>query len=127
MSSELEEIKDKYNKLIDSKLYSFALWNKNIIPIKQGVYVIYNKQNQPTHVGRTVRGKGGLRQRLNNHYNGKSSFVRSYLCRNKEILRKEYTFKYIEVLDDRIRGLLECYSIGMLCPLHLGLGSKKQL
>ena len=40
-----------------------------------GVYIIYSPNGRVTHVGRTVRGKRGLRQRLNNHLHGASSFV----------------------------------------------------
>ncbi|HVO28458.1 MAG TPA: GIY-YIG nuclease family protein [Candidatus Paceibacterota bacterium] len=96
------------------------------VPNKQGVYVIYDPKKKPVHVGRTVRGKKGLGQRLNNHLLGQSSFVQSYLKGHGKDLRGRFWFQYLEVLDDRERALLESLGIGTLCPEHLGLGRSKK-
>jgi len=89
---------------------------------KHGVYIIY-KSNDVLHVGRTLRGKRGLNQRLRDHLNNSSSFAVHYLDRNGSVLRKKgYFFKCLEISDARERALLEAYAIGNLCPEHIGLG-----
>lgn len=45
-------------------------------PKSQGVYVIFNTRGRAVHVGRSVRGRAGLFQRLGNHLSGISSFAR---------------------------------------------------
>lgn len=92
------------------------------VPEAQGVYVIRNVKGTVVHVGRTVRGRNGLAQRLGNHLSGKSSFAREFLEGRPEKLRSGYTFQFIKVPDDRERALLEHYATGWHCPLHLGLG-----
>ncbi|MEH2510169.1 excinuclease UvrABC nuclease subunit [Nitrobacteraceae bacterium AZCC 1564] len=92
------------------------------VPDLHGVYVIYNPKGRVSHVGRTVRGKRGLRQRLNNHLHGASSFVIKALRGKGVKLRKGYKFRYIAIDDSRLRALLESYVIGQLCPDHLGDG-----
>jgi hypothetical protein len=77
------------------------------------------------HVGRTLRGHNGLKQRLVNHLRGQSSFVQAHLKGKASRLRDEYTFQYLEVPDDRKRALLECLAIASYCPEHLGLGASK--
>lgn len=98
------------------------------VPNAQGVYIIYNLHGVVFHVGRTVRGRGGLRQRLNNHLRGRSSFVKDFLDGKSRSLRGKYQFQYIKVKNDRQRALLEALATGKLCPQHLGLGllRKKQ-
>lgn len=91
-------------------------------PSTQGVYLIRSDTGVVMHVGRTVSGKKGLAQRLRNHLNGKSSFVRSYLNGEAMLLRGSFTFQFIEVEDDRERALLEYRAIAWYCPAHLGLG-----
>lgn len=91
-------------------------------PIEQGVYVIYDAKQVVVHVGKTSRAKGGLKQRLGNHMQGKSSFARKYLKGEGRKLRGKYTFKYILVSDPRLRTLFEAYVTSHLCPKHLGVG-----
>ncbi len=74
------------------------------------------------HVGRTLRGKGGIHQRLNNHLHGQSSFTAVKFDRMGWKLRNGYEYQYLEVRNSRKRALLEAYAIGMLCPNHIGLG-----
>ena len=92
-------------------------------PAKHGVYII--RQGETVlHVGRTVRGRDGLHQRLNNHLHGSSSFARQYLNGRGATLRESgYTYQFLELENPRKRALLEAYAIGMLCPKHLGLGA----
>ncbi len=89
---------------------------------RHGVYVIRNLAGDVEHVGRTLRGKKGLFQRLKNHLQGQSSFVKEHLSGNGSALRDGYTYQYIEVDDDRKHALLECYATAWHCPAHLGLG-----
>jgi len=86
------------------------------------VYVIYNPKGTVLHVGRTPRAKKGLRQRLNNHLLGQSSFAHKYLKGRGNLLRKGYKFKYLVIKNPRERALVEAFSVGKLCPAHLGLG-----
>jgi len=90
-------------------------------PCAQGVYII-RKDRRVMHVGRTVRGKKGLYQRLRNHLSGQSSFTKTSLGGRGHELRGVYTYQYLEVEDARQRALVECYAAGVLCPAHLGVG-----
>ena len=92
------------------------------VPSKHGVYIIYSPRGTVLHVGRTLRGKQGLRQRLNNHLHGASSFTIQFLEGKGSKLRGTHMFSFIEVSNARTRALLEAYAIGSLCPKHLGVG-----
>ena len=95
-------------------------------PTEQGVYIIYDPEGRVAHVGRTPRAQNGLRQRLKNHLQGKSSFVRSYLAGDGSKLRQRFQYKYLIIPDPRERALVEALAVGTLCPLHLGLGKTNQ-
>jgi hypothetical protein len=92
-------------------------------PRTHGVYVIRNLPGNVLHVGRSHRGYSGLKQRLYDHLQGRSSFVDEYLQGQGSRLRKGYTFQYLEVPIDRERALLEHFATAWYCPKHLGLGS----
>jgi hypothetical protein len=95
------------------------------VPIVHGVYVIYQGEDV-LHVGRTIRAEKGLRQRLLNHPQGKSSFARAYLREKGINLRDEgVTFQFLKEPDHRKRALLEAFAIGKLCPRHIGVGINK--
>ena len=91
-------------------------------PDQHGVYIITDSKGKVVHVGRTIRGRRGLYQRLRNHIQGQSSFVLSYLNGDGETLRDGYGFQYLEVNDDKQRAFLEALAIGRLCPSHIGIG-----
>ena len=95
------------------------------VPDNQGVYIIRHPDKTVLRVGRTHRGKAGLRQRLNDHLHNQSSFSVKYLDKKGSVLREGYTFQYIEVSDHRKRALLEYLATAWLCPKHLGLGLAK--
>jgi excinuclease UvrABC nuclease subunit len=118
-NSERIHIESLLNDLKKQKPFSFE---KISASKKHGVYLINDSDGRVLHVGRTVTAKNGLNQRLSNHRNGKSSFVKNYLKGDVEKLRCNFTFQYIEVEDDRSRALLEYLSIAWFCPIHLGLG-----
>jgi hypothetical protein len=92
-------------------------------PNTQGVYVIFEPRGAAAHVGRTVRGRAGLRQRLRNHLRGQSSFARTFLGGRGEKLRKGFKFQFLVVPNDRERALLEYAATVWHCPKHLGLGA----
>ena len=92
-------------------------------PKTQGVYVIRNSSGMVVHVGRTVRGRSGLAQRLRNHLQGQSSFVQKSLAGKASLLRQGYTYQFLEVHHDRTRALLKFIATAWHCPQHLGLGS----
>ena len=122
MTATFEEIKKLYKQLNNGRGYSFK--ELEIAPSdSQGVYVILDVKGTVLHVGKTSRAKKGLRQRLNNHLRGQSSFAKKFLKQNGKELREGYIFKYIIVDDSKLRTLLEAYAIGCLCPEHLGTGA----
>ena len=94
-------------------------------PRTHGVYVIRDHSNNVLHVGRTLRGRNGLFQRLCNHLLGQSSFVGVHLKGDGRCLRTGYTFQYIEVPDNRERALLESFATAWHCPAHLGVGANR--
>jgi hypothetical protein len=121
-------IKKLFDELIHQKLFLFphkGYVEKLGVPSRQGVYVIYDPRKIPVHVGRTVRGRNGLRQRLNQHMLGQSSFVQEFLkgCGSK--LRGKYSFRYYVINNDRHRALAESLGVGIICPKHLGLSRSK--
>jgi hypothetical protein len=87
-----------------------------------GVYVIRNPRGRVEHVGRTLRGRDRLLQRLRNHLRGQSSYIRKHHAGDGNILRSGYTYQYLAVANDRARALLEHYATAWHCPVHLGLG-----
>ena len=93
-------------------------------PDRQGVYVIRDPRRSVLHVGRTHRGKKGLRQRLSDHLHANSSFVIEHLEGNGKKLRGGYTFELLEVASSRDRLLLEYAATVWHCPEHLGDGAR---
>lgn len=91
-------------------------------PLAHGVYVIRSRGNRVLHVGRTLYGKFGLRQRLRDHIAGQSSFVRTTLHGDATKLRQGCTYQFLSVPNARERLLLEYYATVCLCPKHLGVG-----
>ena len=121
---EPKAIKVKLGQLLRSPMRPFPPAGERIdVPDNHGVYIIYDPKGRVGHVGRTVRGKRGLYQRLNNHLHGSSSFTDKALNGKGSVLRNGYKYRYIEVENNRLRALLEAYAIGQLCPEHLGDGS----
>jgi hypothetical protein len=93
-------------------------------PNRPGVYVIADPRRKVVHVGRTLRRKRGLAQRLKDHLYARSSFTIQYLKKRGDRLRGKFSYRYLEIPDDRIRAFVEAYAIGHLCPAHIGLGRK---
>jgi excinuclease UvrABC nuclease subunit len=123
MKGEPKAVKAKLSRLAKSSIMRFPIAGKKLAaPDIQGVYVIYDPNGRVAHVGRTVRGKRGLYQRLNNHLHGRSSFVIKALNGKGATLRNGYKFRFIAVEESRLRALLEAFAIGQLCPDHLGDG-----
>tara|TARA_R110000744_G_scaffold99311_1_gene191750 strand:- start:850 stop:1233 length:384 start_codon:yes stop_codon:yes gene_type:complete len=125
--SEREIIEELYNKLVNSDCVPFTNKGESVnVSTNQGVYLIQN-DSEVLHVGNTVRGKGGLNQRLNNHRAGTSSFRNNYLKPNGIKLNSYFHFKYIELENPRERMLLQALIIGKLCPAYVGTGVKKSI
>lgn len=123
MNSESQEIKMLFGKLFAQPKRSFPQDRQPLdAPSKLGVYII-RKGETVLHVGRTLRGRDGIHQRLKNHLYGSSSFTNEYLKGKGATLREDgYTYQYLELEDPRKRALLEAYAVGTLCPEHIGLG-----
>jgi hypothetical protein len=93
-------------------------------PDEQGVYVIYSPR--VLHVGRAHRGQRGLRQRLNNHLRGQSSFTRGQFEGKGSRLRRGYTYRFVIVRSPRPHALLEHYACGYLCRVPIGTGALRE-
>ncbi|MHC8508696.1 MAG: GIY-YIG nuclease family protein [Rhodospirillales bacterium] len=116
-----KELKKK-NK---SSLKNFPVKHKTLdVPKEHGVYVIRDKNGAVLHVGRTLRGEGGLHQRLRSHLCGHSSFMGNYEKIDPDKLRKKCRFRYVTVRCPRKRALLEAYTTGHLCPKYIGTGEE---
>ena len=123
MSREIAAIRALYQKLLRAPRVKFPTAGKRLeASSKHGVYIIYSPRGAVLHVGRTVRGKNGLRQRLYNHIQGNSSFSIQFLSGRGSLLRGNHAYAVLEVASARTRALLEAYAVGSLCPKHLGLG-----
>lgn len=123
MPRELVLVRRLYRELLRSPRLQFPRAGELLIaPDTHGVYLIYSPRGAVLHVGRTVRGRKGLRQRLRNHLHGSSSFVNRYLRGDGSRLRGSHAYAFVEVPDARRRALLEAYATGNLCPRHLGIG-----
>jgi hypothetical protein len=119
-----KEIHRLLQKLLKAKQESFPQKRQPPnAPTDPGVYIIYDPKGRVAHVGRSVRGKNGLHQRLKNHLQANSSFTNNYLKGDGSKLRNGYKYKYLVIQDPRKRALVEALAIGTLCPLHLGLGN----
>lgn len=122
-SSEQAEVIRLFNLLKRADLHAFPASGRPVAPASHGVYAIYSTGEDVLHVGRTVRGRKGLRQRLGNHLTGTSSFRNQFLRPAAIDLRAGYGYRYILVEDPRLRALLEAFAIGSMCPAHIGLSA----
>lgn len=122
--TEPEKIMELYNQLVDSPQYDFPSNGKIEISNKQGIYIVYNDNNEALHVGKTNGAKNGLNQRLLNHVRNQSSFSKLYMQKENIALRAWGKFKFIEIESARERSLLEALTAGLLCPAHIGTGEK---
>ena len=122
MTTERHEVGKLYTELCKQPMLQFPQEREELeAPSEPAVYVI-RKGQIVLHVGRTLRGKDGLHQRLKNHLHGSSSFTDKYLKGNGAALRKGHTYQFLVVKDARLRALVEAYATGTLCPKHIGLG-----
>jgi hypothetical protein len=122
MTRECRKIEALFAKLLKQPMLQFPKERQRLeAPSEQAVYII-RKGKVVLHVGRTVSGRGGLNQRLKNHLYGSSSFTKNWLKHDGSSLRKGHTYQFLGVEDPRLRGLLEAYTIGKLCPEHFGSG-----
>ena len=123
MLSTPQTIRRFLNELLRSDSHPFPPERGRLhAPTEPGVYLIYDARGRVAHVGRTPRARNGLRQRLNDHLHGNSSFTNEYLKGDGSKLRHGYQYKYLVITDPRKRALVEALATGALCPLHLGLG-----
>lgn len=123
MNNESQEVKNLFDELYAQPKQLFPQNRQSLdAPSEPGVYII-RKEETVLHVGRTLRSKGGIHQRLKDHLYGSSSFTNKYLRGNGAILREGgYTYQYLKLEDPRKRALVEAYAVGTLCPRHIGLG-----
>lgn len=125
---EPQEIRDLFRELLRQPQTPFPTAGRKVaVPMTHGVYIIRDPLGVVAHVGRSVRGKRGLYQRLCNHLGGSSSFSRKHLSGDCAALRSGYTYQFLEIEDARKRALVEYLAAGSLCPAHLGLGGKAEV
>ena len=123
MSRELRRIEKLFQALVAAPKTKFPPPQGRLSASrKKGVYLIFSPRGAVLHVGCTPRANRGIEQRLKNHLASGSSFVNKYLKGNGSKLRSGYSFSYVEVAEPRTRMLLEAYSVGHLCPRHIGHG-----
>lgn len=117
-------VTNMFRQLLKQPKVNFPKARETLIAPKDfhGVYIIRNSKGRVEHVGRTVRGKKRLYQRLKNHLQGSSSFVKNHLDGKGVSLRNGYTYQYHIVEDEYKCAVLEHYATGCLCPLYLALG-----
>lgn len=124
MDKEQADVQALFEQLTQAPLQLFPGSEERVdAPKSLGVYIIYDPEDRVLHVGRTVRAKDGIYQRLNNHLRNESSFTTKYLNGDGSKLRLTHGFRCLVVEDARQRALLEAYAVGSLCPAHLGLGN----
>jgi len=122
--NEIQQVEELYTELCCQPRFQFPQEGERLeAPSAPGVYII-RKDDIVLHVGRTLRGKNGLYQRLMNHVHGQSSFTEKYLKGNEAALRNGCTYQLLVLEDSRLRALVEALAIGMLCPKHIGLGEQ---
>jgi len=127
MNREIQEIKKLFRELRKQDKQPFPKKSKTLYaPREHGVYIIHKQirgRETILHVGRTLRGRNGIYQRLKNHLGGASSFTKKTLNGKGSTLRRNgHTYQCLVIKHPRKRALLEAYAIGTLCPKHLGLG-----
>jgi hypothetical protein len=104
-----------------ARRHPFPLTGRTLeCPPEHGVYLIIDRVGRVAHVGRTTRTGLGLLDRLRAHLNGQSSFVVQGLKKRRELLRKGYSYCWVEVRNPRLRALVEAMATGVFCPKHLG-------
>jgi hypothetical protein len=129
LSDEQKKIRALFHALINADEKAFpAKGSKIDAPNERGVYLIYAPNHCVAHVGSTPRAKGGLKQRLQDHLQGRSSFTAAYFAKSKQRhgtqLKGRYSFRCLPVSGGRQRALLEAFAIGTLCPRHIGHGKR---
>jgi hypothetical protein len=125
VNKESQEVKMLFDELCVQPKRSFPRFRQPLdAPSEPGVYII-RKGKTVLHVGRTLRGRNGIHQRLKDHLHGSSSFTKKYLKGKGAILGEDgYTYQYLVLEDPRKRAFLEAYAVGTLCPEHVGLGEE---
>ena len=122
--TEQDAVKNLFDRLNSASTTAFPEAHKPLrVPEKHGNYIIISPGGGIVSVGRTTRGKHGLRGRLKNHLAGQSSFSRKHLGGKGSSLRSKYSYKYVCEADPRLRALLEALATGILCPEYLGTGA----
>jgi hypothetical protein len=123
--NEPKKIQALCDELLLSQLFSFPQYGKLDITCEKGVYVIYDPQFEPLHVGNTPRGKNGICQRLNDHIGGSSSFAKNYLKPHNLSLKYGFMYRLLEIQNARERALVEALTSGRICPKYIGTGETR--
>ncbi len=124
MPCEYHEIAELLEELLRQSRHQFPQRREPLDALENHEVYIIRWNDTVLHVGRTLRGGGGLRCRLSGHLSANSSFVRDDLNGQGARLREQrYTYQYLMVEGPRKRALLEALATGTLCPRHAGTGA----
>src|SRR5450759_694914 len=124
MAAELAQIRQFVSRLRRARRHPFPPVGRGLsCPPQHGVYLIFDPAGRIAHVGRMTRTRAGLLDRLRAHLQGRSSFVVIHLKGKREVLRRGYSYSWVEVTDPRLRALVEAYATGLFCPSHIGTGA----
>ncbi len=121
ITREAAKVRSLVQRLRRATRYRFPRAGRSLAcPPRHGVYIIYSRHGRVAHVGRTTRTKRGLLDRLRAHLDGRSSFVQDDMHGRSAMLRRGYSYAWVEVADPRLRALTEALATGLLCPRHIG-------
>lgn len=117
MHREQKQIKRLFAKLKIEPRRKFPLFRQKLdAPEAPGVYVIYDQYGKIEHVGESTSIAG----RLRGHMSNASSYVNKSLEGDGTRLRGIFWFRCLPVGNRRRRMLLQAFTIGHLCPRHIG-------
>jgi hypothetical protein len=131
MTREQERIRTLFDQLMSAPLKGFpnrySRYPKLEAPSEHGVYVIYGTRMKVLYVGRTYRGQaygGGFQDR-----GAGGGLQRRLITQRQKIVGSEAgcKFRCLVVKNPRERALLEHYTIGFLCPKHVGTADKDKI
>jgi GIY-YIG catalytic domain len=115
----VKDLEALFTQLMNAKRFRFPKQGDHLTGALDvpGVYIIWSpRSKRALHIGKSSTRR--LDQRLSSHLRGHAKFQGSKL-------RRGYEFQCLGVKSTRKRALLEAYTIGRLCPTHLGTGAKK--
>jgi len=108
-----EAVRALFDKLMQERMHNFPRVGERWgVPAKAGVYIVYCSKGEVCYVG-----QGNLRSRLGSHLRYSEIVSRRF----GKGLRKNGSFRFLMVDDERDRLYLEGLATGCLCPTGVGM------